>query len=173
MSNPIKFAVLTSSDSGHAGERVDIGGDAVVDLMTANGHALAARRLQPDEESKLVETLREWCSHGEIQLILTTGSTGLATRDVVPEATRLVIDYEVPGMAEAMRSASLQVTPMAMLSRSVVGVANKTLIVNLPGNPKGAVETLEVVLPVLPHAVEILNDTHQGEHPIRKRHHEH
>ena len=173
MSTPIKFAVLTSSDSGHAGTRVDIGGDAVINLMTENGHDLVERRLEPDEERKLAESLREWSSNGEIQLILTTGGTGLASRDVVPEATLSVIDYEVPGMAEAMRSASLQVTAMAMLSRSIVGVANRTLIVNLPGNPKGAVETLEVVLPVLPHAIEILNDTHQGEHPIRKKHRHH
>ena len=173
MSIHIKFAILTSSDSGHAGARADIGGDAVVDLMTENGYALVERRLQPDEEQKLSETLREWCSNGEIQLILTTGGTGLGSRDVVPEATRSVIDYEVPGMAEAMRSASLQVTAMAMLSRSVVGVANRTLIVNLPGNPKGAIQTLEVVLPVLPHAIEILNDTHQGEHPIHKTHDDH
>ncbi len=173
MSIPIKFAVLTSSDSGHAGTRADIGGDAVVNLMTENGHDLVERRLEPDDERKLSETLREWSSNGEIQLILTTGGTGLASRDVVPEATLSVIDYEVPGMAEAMRSASLQVTAMAMLSRSIVGVANRTLIVNLPGNPKGAIETLQVVLPVLPHAIEILNDTHQGEHPIHKKHRDH
>ncbi len=145
----------------------------MANLMTQNGHTLVERRIKPDEEQRLVETLSEWSSNGEIQLILTTGGTGLGSRDVVPEATRRVIDYEVPGMAEAMRSASLQVTAMAMLSRSVVGVKNQTLIVNLPGNPKGAVETLEVVLPVLPHAVEILNDTHRGEHPIHKKHHHH
>lgn len=173
MSIPVKFAVLTSSDSGHAGARTDIGGDAVVNLMTDNGHKLVERRLEPDEEEKLVDTLQKWCGNGDIQLILTTGGTGLGSRDVVPEATRRVIDYEVPGMAEAMRSASLQVTAMAMLSRSVVGVANRTLIVNLPGNPKGAVETLEVVLPVLPHAIEILNDTHRGDHPIHQKHHDH
>lgn len=145
----------------------------MVNLMTDNGHELVERRLEPDEERKLAETMREWCSNGEIQLILTTGGTGLGPRDVVPEATRRVIDYEVPGMAEAMRSASLQVTAMAMLSRSVVGVANRTLIVNLPGNPKGAIETLEVVLPVLPHAIDILDDTHRGEHPIHKKHRDH
>ena len=145
----------------------------MVNLMTENGHALVERRLEPDNERRLVGALSEWCSNDEVQLILTTGGTGLGSRDVMPEATSLVIDYEVPGMAEAMRAASLQVTAMAMLSRSVVGVANRTLIVNLPGNPKGAVETLEVVLPVLPHAIEILNDTHRGEHPIHKKRHDH
>ena len=145
----------------------------MVNLMAENGHALVERRLEPDEEPRLVGTLSEWCSNDQIQLILTTGGTGLASRDVMPEATRRVIEYEVPGMAEAMRAASLQVTAMAMLSRAVVGVANKTLIVNLPGNPKGAVETLEVVLPVLPHAIEILNDSHRGEHPIHRKPHDH
>lgn len=145
----------------------------MADLMTETGHALVARRLSPDDEQQLVDTLREWSSDGEVQLILTTGGTGLAPRDVVPEATRRVIDYEVAGMAEAIRSASLQVTPMAMLSRAVVGVANQTLIVNLPGNPKGAVETLEVVLPVLPHAIDILNDTHRGDHPIHTHNRDH
>lgn len=173
MSISIKFAVLTSSDSGHTGRRVDIGGDAVVDLMTRNGHELVDRLLLPDDRDRLAEAMRQWSSNAEVQLILTTGGTGLAPRDVMPEATRHVIGYEVPGMTEAMRAASLEITPMAMLSRAVVGVANRTLIVNLPGNPKGAIETLEVVLPVLPHAVEILNDTHRGEHPIRTKHHHH
>ncbi len=173
MSISIKFAVLTSSDSGHAGARDDIGGDAVVNLMSEHGHALVERRLEPDDEQKLVQALHEWCSNGDVQLILTTGGTGLSSRDVMPEATRRVIEYEVPGVAEAMRSASLQVTAMAMLSRSVVGVANRTLIVNLPGNPKGAIETLEVALPVLPHAIEILNDAHVGDHPIRNKDHDH
>lgn len=173
MSIFIKFAVLTSSDSGHAGQRVDIGGDAVVDLMIKNGHELVDRRLLPDDRDGLAEAMRQWSSSGEVQLILTTGGTGLGPRDVIPEATRRVIGYEVPGMTEAMRATSLKITPMAMLSRAVVGVANKTLIVNLPGNPKGAIETLEVVLPVLPHAVEILNDTHRGEHPISTKHHDH
>ena len=173
MSISIKFAVLTSSDSGHAGRRVDVGGDAVVDLMTQNGHELVDRCLLPDDRDGLAEAMRQWNGNGGIQLILTTGGTGLGPRDVMPEATLDVIAYEVTGMSEAMRAASLKITPMAMLSRAVVGVANRTLIVNLPGNPKGAIETLEVVLPVLPHAVEILNDTHRGEHPTHTKHHDH
>ena len=166
MQKQIKYAVLTSSDSGHAGDRQDVGGDAIVDLMSENGHSLIARSLQPDDQEALIEQMRSWIKRQNVELILTTGGTGLAPRDVMPEATLAVIDYEVPGIAEAMRAASLRITPMAMLSRAVAGVARQTIIVNLPGSPKGAVETLEVVLPVLPHAVDILRDTHRGDHPI-------
>ncbi len=168
MAKSIKFAVLTSSDSGHAGERHDIGGDAVIELMSRHGHSLVKRELEPDDQERLTSKIRAWSDDPDVELILTTGGTGLAPRDVMPEATLSVIDYEVPGIAEAMRAASLQITKMAMLSRAVAGVANQTLIINLPGNPKGAVETLEVVLPVLAHAVEIMQDTHRGEHPIER-----
>ena len=173
MSKSIKFAVLTSSDSGHAGNRQDIGGDAVAKLMSQHGHILAQRALEPDDEEKLTARLRGWSNDPDVELVLTTGGTGLAPRDVMPEATRSVIDYEVPGIAEAMRASSLEITKMAMLSRAVAGVANQTLIINLPGNPKGAVETLEVVLPVLDHAVEIMRDTHRGDHPINRHDHAH
>lgn len=173
MTRGIRYAVLTSSDSGHAGERRDIGGDAVVSTMNSKGHVLAQRSLLPDDLDSLTRQLREWSEDLDVELILTTGGTGLAPRDVMPEATLSVIDYQVPGMAEAMRAASLQITSMAMLSRAVVGVANRTLIVNLPGSPKGAVETLDIVLPVLPHAVEIMSDTHRGDHPIRSDTHSH
>ncbi len=173
MTRGIRYAVLTSSDSGHAGERRDIGGDAVVSTMSNKGHVLMQRSLLPDDLEGLVRQLQEWADNPDVDLILTTGGTGLGPRDVMPEATLSVIDYQVPGMAEAMRAASLQITNMAMLSRAVVGVANRTLIVNLPGNPKGAVETLDIVLPVLPHAVEIMSDTHHGDHPIRSDTHSH
>ena len=169
----IKFAVLTSSDSGHAGRRDDIGGDAIVALMVNEGHALIERRLEPDDKTRLADQLSEWIRRRYVDLILTTGGTGLGPRDVMPEATREVIEYEVQGMAEAMRAASLGITPMAMLSRAVVGVANRTLIINLPGSPKGAVETLQIVLPVIPHAVEILKGTHEGDHPIDAHSHRH
>ena len=169
----MRYAVLTSSDSGHAGNRKDIGGDALVDVMSERGHTLIARSLQPDDEMRLTEQILGWVERGDVELILTTGGTGLAPRDVTPEATKAVIDYEVPGVAEAMRAASLRITPMAMLSRAVVGVAKQTMIVNLPGSPKGAVETLEVVLDVLPHAIEILRDTHTGDHPVDRQPHKH
>ncbi len=173
MARSIRYAVLTSSDSGHAGERRDIGGDAVMSTMNSHGHVLTQRSLLPDDVNSLTRRLQEWVDDPAVELILTTGGTGLGPRDVIPEATMSVIDYQVPGMAEAMRAASLQITNMAMLSRAVVGVANQTLIVNLPGNPKGAVETLEIVLPVLPHAVEIMRDTHRGDHPIHLDSHSH
>ncbi len=171
MSSSIRFAVLTSSDSGFAGSREDIGGDAVINTMNAQGHSLVQRALEPDDESRLVNRLSEWIQDDEIQLILSTGGTGLGPRDLMPQATAKVIEYEVPGMSEAMRAASLQVTAMAMISRSIAGVANRTMIVNLPGNPKGAVETLEVVIPVLPHAIALLRDAHTGDHPIDIKHH--
>ena len=173
MAKSIKYAVLTSSDSGFAGERQDIGGDAVIALMAQHNHALTERSLEPDDQERLIERLRAWATQPDIELVLTTGGTGLGPRDVMPEATMLVIEYEVPGLSEAMRAESLRVTPMAMLSRAVAGVATRTLIVNLPGNPNGAIETLEVVLPVLPHAVEIIRDTHQGDHPIERDHYPH
>ena len=173
MAKSIKYAVLTSSDSGFAGERQDIGGDAVIALMAQHNHALTERSLEPDDQERLIERLRAWATQPDIELVLTTGGTGLGPRDVMPEATLSVIEYQVPGLAEAMRAESLRVTPMAMLSRAVAGVAAHTLIVNLPGNPKGAIETLEVVLPVLPHAVEIIRDTHRGDHPIERHHHPH
>lgn len=173
MARDLKYAVLTSSDSGHAGERPDIGGDAVVSTMSSKGHILVRRSLLPDDLDSLTRQLKEWAHDPAVELVLTTGGTGIGPRDVLPEATISVIDYQVPGIAEAMRAASLKITKMAMLSRAVVGVANRTLIVNLPGNPKGAVETLEVVLPVLPHAVEIMRDTHQGDHPIHQDSHSH
>ncbi len=131
------------------------------------------RSLEPDDVSRLSDRMRLWIQRPDIALILTTGSTGLSPRDVMPEATRAVIEYEVPGMAEAMRAESMKITPMAMISRATVGVANQTLIINLPGNPKGAVETLEVVLPVLKHAIEILTGDHQGDHPIKSHKHDH
>ncbi len=173
MARGIRYAVLTSSDSGHAGERQDIGGDAIVDVMDSKGHVLAQRSLLPDDLDSLTGQLQEWSDDVDVDLILTTGGTGLAPRDIMPEATLSVIDYQVPGMAEAMRAASLQITNMAMLSRAVVGVANRTLIVNLPGNPKGAIETLHIVLPVLPHAIEIMCDTRRGDHPIHPDTHSH
>jgi molybdenum cofactor synthesis domain-containing protein len=117
---------------------------------------LVKEALLPDEESAIREILASWADSGEMDVILTTGGTGFSPRDVTPEATRAIIDREAPGLAEAMRAASLKVTPHAMLSRIVTGIRKKTLIVNLPGSPKGAVENLQVVVPVLPHAIQLL-----------------
>jgi molybdenum cofactor synthesis domain-containing protein len=114
--------------------------------------------LLPDEEPAIREILISWADSGEIDVILTTGGTGFSPRDVTPEATRAVIEREAPGLAEAMRATSLKVTPHAMLSRIVTGIRRKTLIINLPGSPKGAIENLQVVIPVLPHAVQLLQE---------------
>jgi molybdenum cofactor synthesis domain-containing protein len=117
----------------------------------------------PDDESAIREILVSWADSGELDVILTTGGTGFSPRDVTPEATRAVIQREAPGLAEAMRAASLRVTPHAMLSRIVTGIRKKTMIINLPGSPKGAVENLQVVLPVLEHAIKLLQDSPEAE----------
>ena len=160
------YAVLTSSDLGARGQRKDTSGDAIVELMDAAGHALAERTVLPDELDQLAEQIARWCDNGGIGVVLTTGGTGLGPRDVMPEATARVADLEIPGIPEAMRSQTLSKTPMAMISRARAGARGRTLIVNLPGSPKGVRETLEVVLPVLEHAVDILQNRHAGPHPV-------
>ncbi len=160
------YAVLTSSDLGARGERADTSGDAIVELMDSAGHTLAARVILPDDVDRLSGQLASWCGSGRVGAVLTTGGTGLGARDVMPEATARVLDFEIPGIAEAMRSQTLHKTPMAMLSRSRAGVRGRTLIVNLPGSPAGVRETLAVVLPVLEHAVEVLQGRHAGPHPL-------
>jgi molybdenum cofactor synthesis domain-containing protein len=119
---------------------------------------VAKESILPDEESAIREVLRSWADSGELDVILTTGGTGFSPRDVTPEATRAVIERDAPGLAEAMRATSLKITPHAMLSRVVTGIRKKTLIVNLPGSPKGAVENLQVIMPVLPHAIQLLQE---------------
>jgi len=154
----IRFGILTVSDRSSRGEREDASGPALARLIQAESWSIVKQAILPDEESTLCETLIEWADGDELNIILTTGGTGFSPRDVTPEATRAVIDREAPGLAEAMRAASLKITPHAMLSRIVTGIRRKTLIVNLPGSPKGAVENLQVILPVLPHAVQLLRD---------------
>jgi molybdopterin adenylyltransferase len=154
----IRFAILTLSDRSARGEREDASGPALARLIEAEGWSVTKQDLLPDDESAIRERLRTWADGGEMDVILTTGGTGFAPRDVTPEATRAVIDRETPGLAEAMRAASLKITPHAMLSRIVTGIRKRTLILNLPGSPKGAVENLQVVIPVLPHAVQLLRE---------------
>lgn len=154
----IRFGILTLSDRAARGERVDSSGPALTRLIEAANWSVAKQSLLPDDESAIRAILSEWADNGELDVILTTGGTGFAPRDVTPEATRAVLDREAAGLAEAMRAASLKVTPHAMLSRIVTGIRKKTLIINLPGSPKGAVENLQVVIPVLPHAVQLLRD---------------
>lgn len=162
----VRFAVLTSSDTGSIGKRVDTSGDAIVELMENAGHELIQRDLLPDDRSQISRKLESWSRDSLIDVILTTGGTGISERDVIPEATLDVITTEIPGIAEAMRARSLEVTPMAMISRAVAGIANKTLIVNLPGSTGGVRDNLGVALPVIDHAVEVLQRSHVEDHPV-------
>jgi len=154
----IRFGILTLSDRSARGERADSSGPALAALIQGEGWSVVKQSLLPDEESAIRDILTTWVDGGELDVILTTGGTGFSPRDVTPEATRAVIDREAPGLAEAMRAASLKVTPHAMLSRIVTGIRKKTLIVNLPGSPKGAVENLQVITGVLAHAVQLLHE---------------
>ena len=162
----LRFGILTVSDRSSRGERPDLSGPALAELVTAQGWQVARTAILPDELISLRETLSAWADEGGLDVILTTGGTGFAPRDVTPEATRQVIEREAPGLAEAMRFESLKSTPHAMLSRALAGLRGRVLIVNLPGSPKGAVENLQVILPVLPHAVELLQ-----ERPEADQHH--
>jgi molybdopterin adenylyltransferase len=154
------IGVLTISDSGAAGAREDTSGETIRAMVTAqmSGAAIEAGAIIPDERELIEGTLREWSDEKRLNLILTTGGTGLAPRDVTPEATRAVIEREAPGIAEAMRAVSLQHTPFGMLSRGVAGTRGRTLIINLPGSPKAVKECLDCILPVLPHALNLLTE---------------
>jgi molybdopterin adenylyltransferase len=154
----IRFGILTLSDRSASGERADASGPALAELIRAQNWSVAKQAILPDNESAIRATLIEWTDSGEVDVILTTGGTGFAPRDVTPEATRTVIERDAPGLAEAMRAESLKKTPHAMLSRAVAGIRGHTLIVNLPGSPKGALENLQTILPVLPHAVQLLTE---------------
>ncbi|MDW7709049.1 MAG: MogA/MoaB family molybdenum cofactor biosynthesis protein [Deferrisomatales bacterium] len=154
MSAPWPVGILTLSDKGARGEREDLSGAAIRELLDPAVFTVAAYRVIPDEREEIVDALVRWVDTDGLALILTTGGTGVSPRDVTPEATREVIEREVPGMAEAMRWASLQKTPHAVISRALAGIRRRTLIVNLPGSPKAVRENLAVILPALPHAVE-------------------
>ncbi len=146
-------AIVTISDRGSKGEREDVSGDKIEERLRKEGFTVLHRAIIPDEADIISDTLIALSDKEQFALIVTTGGTGVSPRDVTPEATLRVVERTLPGMAEAMRASSLLKTPHAMISRAVVGIRGATLIINLPGSPKGALENLEVVLPALPHAL--------------------
>jgi molybdopterin adenylyltransferase len=147
------FGILTLSDKGSRGEREDTSGKMLCDLLVAEGYVLAEYDVIPDQLELINACLIDWVDNKSIDLIITTGGTGVAPRDVTPEATLTVIEREVPGIAEAMRAASLRITVNAVLSRGIAGIRGKSLIINLPGSKKAARENIETVLPALQHAL--------------------
>lgn len=155
----MRVAVLTVSDRASRGEYEDKAGPLISEIVRGELRGdVVMTAIVPDEPDQIAAALRRWCDEDDLDLILTTGGTGFAPRDVTPEATRSVVERESPGLAEAMRAASLRVTPHAMLSRAVAGIRRRTLIVNLPGSPKAVRENLDTILPALPHAVELIRD---------------
>lgn len=159
----LRVGILTVSDRSWRGERDDRSGPVLVEIAQQQGWDVVETLIVPDEIDTLSDTLIMWADSGEMDLILTTGGTGFAPRDVTPEATRMVADKLAPGLTEAMRAESLKITPHAMLSRSVAGIRGRALIVNLPGSPKAARENLAVIQPVLGHAVQLLRDDKDAE----------
>jgi molybdopterin adenylyltransferase len=159
----IRIGILTVSDRSSRGERPDTSGSALADSVTQQGWQVIRTAIVPDELEKITSILVTWADSGEMDVILTTGGTGFSPRDITPEATQAVIQRLTPGLAEAMRSAGLLITPHAMLSRAAAGIRMRTLIINLPGSPKGAIESLSVLLPVLPHAVQLLQEDPSAE----------
>jgi len=156
---PIRVAVLTVSDRASRGAYEDKSGPALADLVERGlGAQVVVTAIVPDERAAIAGKLRAWADGDVADLVLTTGGTGLAPRDITPEATADVLERHVPGLSEAMRTASRAITPFGMLSRGHAGTRGRCLIINLPGSPKGAVENLRVVLDVLPHAVALLRE---------------
>jgi molybdopterin adenylyltransferase len=153
VSNPLRAGILTISDRSSQGLREDAAGPALAEYLRSNEIDVDRTSVVPDEEHQIKEILIAWADEGMLDLIVTTGGTGLSPRDVTPEATIAAVERIVPGMAEAMRAQSLLKTPHAMISRAVVGVRGRALIINLPGSPKGAIENLEVLVPALAHAI--------------------
>ena len=151
----VRAAVITVSTKGAAGQRVDESGPAMREGLVAAGHEVIQATLVPDDAEKITAAIRDAIGAGA-NLVLTSGGTGLSPNDVTPEATRRVLDRSIPGITDALRAHSLQKTPHGMLSRGVAGSAGSTLIVNLPGSPRAVRESLEVLLPVVPHAIELL-----------------
>lgn len=152
----LNLGILTISDKGFKGERDDRSGQVIKDCLSVLNSHVAKYEIIPDKEAMIKSKLTDWADEGNLDIILTTGGTGLGPRDVTPEATLSVVDKIVPGIGEAMRAETFKVTPTAILSRAVAGVRGRCLILNLPGSPKAVRECLDAVLPVIPHAIEII-----------------
>lgn len=159
----MRIGILTVSDRSSRGDRPDLSGPAIEEEVMAQGWIVSQKEIVPDDLPMLKSTLTAWADSGELDILFTSGGTGFSPRDVTPEATKAVFDRAAPGLAEAMRASSLEVTPHAMLSRATAGIRGSTLIVNLPGSPRAAVENLRVILPVLNHAVDLLSDDPEAE----------
>ena len=155
----MKAAIITSSDSGYAGEREDKSGPVIREILEANGYEVVHTILLPDDRKMLAEEMARIADAKMAELIVTTGGTGFSSRDCMPEATKDIVEREVPGIPEAMRAYSKTITPRAMLSRAAAGIRKHTLIINLPGSPKAVKESLEYILPSLEHGLEILTGT--------------
>ena len=163
----VKVGILTVSDRSSSGDRPDVSGPALKKIVENQGWTIDAYTIVPDEISRIKNILQEWVDIKKLNLILTTGGTGFSTRDVTPEATLQVITKETPGLSEAIRFEGMKSNLHAILSRGISGISKQTLIVNLPGNPKAAAESFEVIIPVLPHAFQLLQnnpDSEQGHH---------
>jgi molybdopterin adenylyltransferase len=160
-----RLAVLTISTSGYQGNRSDTSGQAIQSILSSPNYNMVRYEVIADDQDAIANCLAQWADDPTVDLIICTGGTGLGQRDITPEACRSIIDREIPGLAEAMRAETLKFTPMAMLSRSVAGIRNGTLIITLPGSPDGVQQCLEVIKPVLPHALELLQNETVNNHP--------
>lgn len=159
----LRIAILTVSDRSSQGKREDLSGPALEIAVIENGWRVEEKLIVPDEKMDIQAVLKGWTASASIDVVLTTGGTGFAPRDITPEATEEIIERESPGLVEAMRAESLKITKNAILSRAVAGIRGRTLIINLPGSPKAAVENFEVIAPVLEHAVKLLKDDPSAE----------
>lgn len=155
--NKIRSVIITVSDACSRGEREDLSGAALIELLADLGATIVEHKVVSDDLDPLVETLNQFATRDDVNLILTTGGTGFGPRDNTPEATRRVIEREAQGLSEAMRAETLKQTPMAMISRGVSGIRSGTLIINLPGSPKAVRESFAIIKPVLSHAIDLIS----------------